>query len=75
MIKCKECEFFKRGKWHELQGGRPQLSGTCNILLKTLKIDNSRLFGIEKITIQDTFGCILGKPKNPTNVKTGWNDG
>lgn len=63
-MRCKECKFFKRKHWHKSQGGGTQLCGTCDILLKILKINNSSLFHVDVIVLQDTFGCVLGKAKD-----------
>lgn len=63
MTKCKNCIYFKRGKWAEEFGGEDQLSGTCELLLEMLKMNNGGLFFLDEIVIQESFGCILGKKK------------
>jgi hypothetical protein len=63
-MRCKNCIYFERGKWHKVFGGEEQLSGKCELLLKTLKINNSELFFIEALTVQESFGCVLGKGEN-----------
>lgn len=61
MLKCGDCMFFVRGMWAEIYGGGPQDTGTCDILLKILKADNSFLAFAEWLIVQDTFGCRVGK--------------
>jgi hypothetical protein len=63
MIRCKDCKYFKRGKWHKSVGGGEQYTGDCDILAIVLKDNNIELFFKQSITVQDTFGCALGKKK------------
>lgn len=60
-MKCKDCKFFKRGKWHKQFGGGPQYSGRCKVLLKVLKISNASMVYVDELTVQDSFGCSVGK--------------
>ena len=62
-IQCKDCKFFKRGRWHRSLGEEDQLGGHCPILSSMLKMNNSSLVFIENIYIQESFGCVLGKLK------------
>jgi len=65
MIKCKECKYFERGKWHKAvdPDEGPQMGGHCERLLKVLQLDNSKLIWLDKLYIQDGFGCVLGRKK------------
>ena len=68
IIRCKDCEYFERLKWHKCLSKdnieEPQLLGNCPILLNILKMDNSSLWAMEQLHIQDSFGCIFGIEKD-----------
>jgi len=68
MIKCKECKYFKRGKWHKVidPNESPQLGGYCDKLLRILQMTNSKLIWIDNLYIQEEFGCILGEKNQST---------
>ena len=63
MIKCKDCIYFKRGKWPKEWGGDDQMCGTCELLLKILKMNNGKMCFIDRIVIQESFGCVVGKKR------------
>lgn len=60
-MRCKTCKHFERGKWHKCIDPEEsdQFGGHCKLLLEMLKLQNSSLIYIEKIYIQDTFGCSM----------------
>lgn len=60
-MKCKDCKFFKRRNWHNDQGGGEQFGGTCELLAEVLKMENTALFLVGYINVQDSFGCSLGQ--------------
>lgn len=57
--RCRKCKYFKRGKWIKSLGGGDQCSGNCKILATVLGMDNTELFLLDVICVQDTFGCSL----------------
>jgi len=65
MIKCKDCKYFEQGKWHKVidPDESPQHGGYCEKLLKVLQITNSKLVWLDKLYIQEEFGCVIGKRK------------
>ncbi len=67
---CKTCANFKRGKWHPAFGGDLQYSGKCEVLLSILSMENSKLWNMSDLTVQDTFGCVMWC-NNKTTTKVG----
>jgi len=63
MKKCKTCEHFQRDKWHKSIDPKEeeQLGGHCEILLKMLQMTNSKLCWLERLHIQESFGCVFHK--------------
>ena len=55
MEMCKNCEYFSRQNWYP--DGELQSGGYCGVLLNYLKLENNCLFYVEKLYIQDNFGC------------------
>ena len=44
------------------------MGGDCDVLLKILQMTNSSLWAKEKLHIQDSFGCVLGKAKKEGEI-------
>ena len=65
MTKCETCRYFERGKWHPsaVEGGGKRCGGQCKILHKVLLRENSSLWVLNAIQVQDTFGCSLWQEK------------
>ena len=63
---CKHCIHFQRGKWDKSidSDESEQLGGHCKVLLEVLSITNSNLWSMEKLHVQESFGCSLFKEKN-----------
>lgn len=63
--RCKTCEYFKRNTLHPSISNNHKteklLSGNCKLLCDVLKIENSNMFWMDSICVQDTFGCSLHK--------------
>ena len=69
LVRCMDCAYFVRGRWKNMLTGEdegPQCGGKCDVLQKALGIDNSSLWMIPALYVQDTFGCVLGRTSNPT---------
>ena len=68
VVRCKDCIYFVRGRWKNMLTGEdegPQCGGKCDMLQKALGIDNSSLWMLPALYVQDTFGCVLGRTSNP----------
>ena len=65
MIKCKDCKWFQRRKWHPAidKNEDLQLGGDCGVLLKFLQMENSGMFFLDHLYVQDTFSCIFAQEK------------
>ena len=67
VVRCKDCAYFVRGRWINMLTGEdegPQCGGKCDVLQKALGIDNSSLWMIPALYVQDSFGCVLGRTSN-----------
>jgi len=64
-MNCKTCKYFKRGTWHKTidPEEKPRHSGTCEVLLRVLAIENSVLWSKSYLTVQDAFGCTMHKER------------
>ena len=62
-IKCKQCLFFTRGKWHKAvdPAESNQCGGTCAAIAKVLGHTNAQLFFIKELYVMEDFGCVIGE--------------
>ena len=61
---CAECAFFERGKWAKAldPDEASQLGGHCETLRSVLAMTNSGMWHMDKIHVQESFGCSLFRP-------------
>jgi len=61
--KCKTCIHFTRSKWHETIDSDEtyQLGGYCSMLKEILMMNNSKLWSMDALYVQESFGCVLHK--------------
>ena len=67
VVRCRDCIYFVRGRWKNMLTGEdegPQCGGKCDMLQKALGIDNSSMWMMPALYVQDTFGCVLGRTSN-----------
>ena len=65
MLNCKDCKYFERAKWHPCidPDQSDQLGGHCPLLFKALGLSNAYLLLQERMHVQESFGCVLGRRK------------
>ena len=61
MSKCNDCKHFVRQPW--FPDMEPQHGGTCELLLAVLKMNNSSLVFVERLYVNEAFGCVLCQEK------------
>ena len=69
VVRCMDCIYFVRGRWKNMLTGEdegPQYRGKCDMLQKALGLDNSSMWMMPALYVQDTFGCVLGRTSNPS---------
>ena len=74
-MKCKNCKYFKRGKWHIIFGGGDQLSGNCAMLLEILKMNNGNLFFEDNQDLKNNHVTVVYEEKSyvmKINGKKWW---
>ena len=70
VVRCMDCIYFVRGRWKNMLTGEdegPQYGGKCDMLQKALGLDNSSMWMMPALYVQDTFGCVLGRTSNPSH--------
>lgn len=68
IIKCKDCEFFSKGRSHLViyRGiADDDKEGECFVLLSMLRLHNATLIHTPTVYISETFGCAMGKLSAP----------
>ena len=64
-MKCKDCKFFEQMEWHPIinngVAGEKQLGGHCRVILSMLSMTNLKLFWMDYLHVQGSFGCNLGE--------------
>lgn len=69
VVRCRDCAYLERERYIKAIHGTDEMQcgGTCKVLQSALAMDNSSLLFVDAIYIQDSFGCVLGKPKTPND--------
>ena len=57
--KCGNCQFFNRWQWDEAYGGGQQGGGDCSHLLDVIRLTNAKLWALDRLHVQESFGCSL----------------
>jgi len=64
-MKCGDCKFFERDKWHKsiCEDESDQLGGQCKVLHEILSMTNHWYLDTKSLHVYEGFGCVAHRTK------------